>query len=262
MNLILETEDMRKMEKQQWLQAVVNNLGKALLTTDEKGNVTFLNEPASSLAGKSNNELIGLPMDRVLPLYSASTHKAFPYPIHAAVTAREVFDSEQSVYLKHPDGRALFATYTVSPLLTEEGNVQGTVIMVCTFAHDPKIIESQNPSPLSMAVTEEGIARNEAVFTKRDGQFVRLLLGDVLWVEAMENYVQVVTREDRFVVHTTMKKLADRLADQGFVRVHRSYIVPVDRVDSIEENRIRIGEAEIPIGKAYRRSLMDALTFI
>lgn len=253
---------MLKTEKQQWLQAVVNNLGKALLTTDEEGNVTFLNEPATRLAGKSNDELIGQPINRVLPLFSAATHDAFCYPIKAAVAAREAFDSEQSVYLKHPDGRSLFATYTVSPLLTEDEQLRGTVVMVCTFDHDPKIIQSQSPTPLNLSVSEDNMARNDSVFTKHEGQFVRLMLDDILWVEAMENYVQVVTNRDRYVVHTTMKKLAERLADQGFVRVHRSYIVPVDRVDAIEENRIHIGEAEIPIGKAYRRSLMNALTFI
>ena len=78
----------------------------------------------------------------------------------------------------------------------------------------------------------------------------------------MENYVQLVTNDDKYLAHTTMKKVSERLMDQGFVRVHRSYIVSLDRVDAIEENRLFIGEKEIPIGKSFRQEMLQTLTFI
>ncbi|MEM0997387.1 MAG: LytTR family transcriptional regulator DNA-binding domain-containing protein [Bacteroidota bacterium] len=249
-----------KMDRQQWLEAVVNDLGKALWTTDRAGNITFMNESARKLAGCTDNEFIGLPLDEVYPLFSAATHRRLAYPVQKALERGNIYHSEQSAYLRLRDGRTPFAVYTISPLRGPNEEFSGAIVVMCTFVQDPA--PKQFSSASFPEVVPEGPATRQAVYTKKEGQFVRVLLEDIRWVEAMENYVQLVTQRDRFVVHTTMKKLAARLEGQGFVRVHRSYIVSIDRVDAIEENRIYVGKNVIPIGKAYRKTLMQALTFI
>jgi DNA-binding LytR/AlgR family response regulator len=183
-------------------------------------------------------------------------------PIREAIRKREVFNSEESLYLVNRDGLKLYATYSVSPIQNPEDSAQGAVVVICTYENENKMFPKKVELPDFASDPEQKWVRVPSIYVKRDGQFIRVLIQDILWIEAMENYVQLVTQDDKFMVHTTMKKIADRFVSHGFVRVHRSYIVPLDQVDAIEENRIFIGGQDVPIGKSYRQELLKALTFI
>lgn len=259
---ISETTNMRKTEKQTWLESVLNNLGKALLTTDPEGNITFINEPAQALFNCREESVLGISPKKVLKLYSSATHKQVQLPVSKALNNNKIYQSEQSLVMVDGKGKQHFVTFSISPIKPSEGVSGGTVIILCIHENEPDIHPTQVMAGSFAMDPEQNAIRNSAFYTKREGQFVRVMVNEVLWVEAMENYVQLITAEDRFLVHTTMKKLTERLLNQGFVRVHRSYIVPVNRVDAIEENRLRIGEKEIPIGKSFRQDLLQALTFI
>ena len=65
-----------------------------------------------------------------------------------------------------------------------------------------------------------------------------------------------------FYHRATIKSLADRLAANAFVRVHKSYLIPLDRIDTIEDNTISLEGKLIPIGRAYRVDLMRRLEFM
>lgn len=257
-----ESSNIGKEEKQSWLEYVVNNLGKALLTTDTKGNITFLNEPAKELFNCKEESVIGRAPKEVIKLLSTATLKPISLPVTKALKYNQIYQSEQSLLLVDSKSKQRYATYTISPIKPTEELAGGTVIVLCLYEKEPEIHAPKVSLSSYDSDPEQNSIRNAAFYTKREGQFVRVMVDEVLWVEAMENYVQLITAEDRFLVHTTMKKLTERLLNQGFVRVHRSYIVPVNRVDAIEENRLKIGDKEIPIGKSFRQDLLQALTFI
>ncbi|MDI3526636.1 MAG: two-component system, LytTR family, response regulator [Tenuifilum sp.] len=107
---------------------------------------------------------------------------------------------------------------------------------------------------------------NREIFIKKNNSLVRVRYGDILWIEAMENYVIVVTPNERFTIHLTMKSLENQLPSERFKRVHRSYIVNVGKIESIEDNIITIkvldGKKTIPIGKSYRDLLLKELKMI
>lgn len=104
------------------------------------------------------------------------------------------------------------------------------------------------------------------IFIKKNNSLVRVRYGDILWIEAMENYVIVVTNHERFTIHLTMKSIENQLPSIRFKRVHRSFIVNVGKIDTIEDNVISIrsndGRKTIPIGKSYRESLINELNLI
>ncbi len=83
--------------------------------------------------------------------------------------------------------------------------------------------------------------------------------GDVLYIEGLKDYALVHTVNGRLIARQTMKNLEEALSDHGFIRVHRSWIVPYGRLSSWTSYSVTIGEKEIPVGKTYRRSLMDYL---
>jgi hypothetical protein len=258
----LETTNIRSTEKQLWLESVVNNLGKALLTTDTHGNITFLNEPAQDLLNNHDESEIGRPLGDVIKIYSTASFNPVVMPLKKAIEAHRVFQSEQSMFMVDGHGKRRYVTFSISPIKPNPKVSGGTVCVLCTYETPPNIDLNKVSAKAFEMDPEQNSIRSAAFYTKREGQFVRVMVDEVLWVEAMENYVQLNTEEDRFLVHTTMKKIAERLESQGFVRVHRSYIVPINRVDAIEENKLRIGEKEIPIGKSYKQDLLQALTFI
>ncbi|MEO0469241.1 MAG: LytTR family DNA-binding domain-containing protein [Bacteroidota bacterium] len=103
---------------------------------------------------------------------------------------------------------------------------------------------------------------SDHLFVKDKGQLVRLGLTEILWIEALGDYVQIYTPGKRYTVNTTMKSIVSRLPEQEFMRVHRSFIVRLDRISSIEDNTIVAGDKLIPVGKSYRSSLSTRLNLI
>ena len=106
----------------------------------------------------------------------------------------------------------------------------------------------------------------EIFIKKKNSTLVRLRYDDILWVEALENYVTVNTFKEKFTIHFTMKAIENKLPMVNFKRVHRSYIVNIRQIEQIEDSnvimRVDSGTKVIPIGKSYRDNLMDDLNLI
>ena len=109
---------------------------------------------------------------------------------------------------------------------------------------------------------DELVLKGEFIFVKSDSMLVRVNMSDILWVEALADYIALVTPKKRYVIHSTMKSIQARLPTDKFLRVHRSYIVRLDKIDAIEDNTIIIQTKMIPVGGTYRDRLMSALDFI
>lgn len=88
---------------------------------------------------------------------------------------------------------------------------------------------------------------------------VKLLIDEVLFVEAMQNYVMINTSGKKYITYLTFKALEDYLPADKFLKVHKSYIVALSKVDSIEGNEIRIGQHHIPISRNQKEEVMDKL---
>lgn len=95
----------------------------------------------------------------------------------------------------------------------------------------------------------------EHVFIKTEGRLVRLELAAVQWIEAQGDYVLIHTDTGRYLVHSTMKAMIDRLPESDFARVHRSFIVRLDRIDDVSATSLVVGRRVIPIGASYKEDL-------
>lgn len=117
---------------------------------------------------------------------------------------------------------------------------------------------------LTSATTENNIASTatDHIFIKSDGKLVRLNNDDILYIESMGDYVKFVTGDKKYVTHNTIKNLEERVNKQCFIKVHRSYIINIDKIDDIRENDLFIKGNEIPISKAHRGEVMKRLNII
>lgn len=109
---------------------------------------------------------------------------------------------------------------------------------------------------------KENYANNESVFVKANNQIMSIHLKDIKYVEAYGDYVNIFTEADRLVVHGTMKGMESKLPGDQFIRVHRSFIVRLDKINSIDETLIVMGKKLIPIGESYKTELMSRLKFL
>lgn len=95
---------------------------------------------------------------------------------------------------------------------------------------------------------------------KVDYGIVKVVLSDILFIEGLDNYLKIhLQGQPPLVVRFTMKALAEKLNEQEFVRVHRSYIVAVNRIETVKHKIITLAAEEIPVGKMYEEQLRAVL---
>ena len=102
-------------------------------------------------------------------------------------------------------------------------------------------------------------ASSEYFFIKADNKLVKILFEDVLFAEALQNYVIIHTKDKKFITYLTFKSVEDYLPADKFIKVHKSYIISAQKVDSIEGNDIRIGQHHIPISRNLKDEVMERL---
>ena len=102
---------------------------------------------------------------------------------------------------------------------------------------------------------EVSIQGDEFIFIRDSNVVRKLRLDDILFVEAMGDYVKIYTENKFYAIHTSMRILEDRLPSGVFIRIHRSYLIAVGKMDYIQEGSVIIRGKPLPIGDAYRAVL-------
>ena len=110
------------------------------------------------------------------------------------------------------------------------------------------------------AVEKGGEEQKETYFfIKADNKLVKLFIADILFVEALQNYVAIHTKEKKYITYLTFKSIEEYLPESQFIRTHKSYIVAAGKIDSIEGNDMRIGTHHIPLSRTNREEVLEKL---
>ncbi|WP_068472426.1 LytR/AlgR family response regulator transcription factor [Saccharicrinis aurantiacus] len=130
----------------------------------------------------------------------------------------------------------------------------------------PRFIKAVSKAKENTEKKDDISKSNSEIFIKNNSSLVRVKYDDILWIEALENYVVVNTFKDKFTIHFTMKAISEKMPSDKFVRVHRSFIVNIGKIRVIEDNSVviktEIGSKVIPIGKSYKEQLMNDINLI
>jgi DNA-binding LytR/AlgR family response regulator len=103
-----------------------------------------------------------------------------------------------------------------------------------------------------LTITANIINEPQYLILKVDYGIVKILLSDILFIEGLDNYLKInLQNQAPLIVRLTIKALMKNLQQKEFLRVHRSYIVPINRIESVKQKMILIAGQEIPIGKFY-----------
>ncbi|MFT4203806.1 MAG: LytTR family DNA-binding domain-containing protein [Chitinophagaceae bacterium] len=162
-------------------------------------------------------------------------------------------------------------------------SIQHKPMLVFTTAHGEYALESYDLDavdyllkPFTFARFEKGMQKARQIYDlvhnatvadeskflmlKIDYGMVKVILSDILFVEGLDNYLKIhLENQSPLVVRMTLKTLMEKLDERRFVRVHRSYIVAVNRIESVKHKIIFVANEEIPIGKIYEEQLKALL---
>lgn len=105
-------------------------------------------------------------------------------------------------------------------------------------------------------------AKADHIFVRVNSVLEKISLAEILYVEAMADYVQIQCGKQRYVVHSTMKALEQSLGDKLFFRVHNSYIVRLDKISKIEDNSVVITDKVIPISRSKIKLLLEQINLL
>lgn len=97
--------------------------------------------------------------------------------------------------------------------------------------------------------------QEDFLFVKSDKQMRKVFLKDILFVEALENYVSLYTTSGKILTHSTLKRIGESLPEGVFMQTHKSYLVNIDRIDLVEGNMLRIATYQIPIARNHREDV-------
>jgi two-component system, LytTR family, response regulator len=111
---------------------------------------------------------------------------------------------------------------------------------------------SASPAQAELAQQPQQSLLSDFIFVKTEHKIQKVYLNDILFIEGLKDYISIFTPTERIITLQNMKKMEDALPEKHFIRVHKSYIVSINKIDSIERSRIFIGDKIIPVGDTYR----------
>jgi DNA-binding LytR/AlgR family response regulator len=131
-----------------------------------------------------------------------------------------------------------------------------TSIEMAIYKHgkEQEIIRERD---LLYSIVESKDSSSGFIFVKSNSKLVKLKTSDIYYIEALKDYVVIHTNETRFTIHSTMKDIETKMGTADFIRVHRSFIVRLDKIASIEFPNLTLENDKkvIPIGGSYRDDL-------
>jgi DNA-binding LytR/AlgR family response regulator len=102
-------------------------------------------------------------------------------------------------------------------------------------------------------------ALEQFLYVRADRKTVKIPLEDILFIEGLKDYVRIITTDQNIVTHKSLSDLEQTLPDSAFSRIHRSYIVALNKITSFTAEDIEIGKEEIPIGRTYKNAVLKKL---
>ncbi|MDX1769009.1 MAG: LytTR family DNA-binding domain-containing protein [Arenibacter troitsensis] len=134
---------------------------------------------------------------------------------------------------------------------------------VTDYLYKP-ISNSRFESSIKRAVARHEQTRNvsaeeEYIFVKSNLKKRKVVLNDIKWVEALGDYIKVVTNEGNIVILSTMKSFEKQLPQDKFLRIHKSYIVNLEKVEKFNSKNIEVEGRQVPLSRNKKTELMEAL---
>jgi DNA-binding LytR/AlgR family response regulator len=168
--------------------------------------------------------------------------------------------------LKHPPKVIITTAYREYALEGFELDVVDYLLKPITFERFLKAVNkfyqmSQEtiqgtPNPSIGKVPEDSF-----IYVKENKKVIKIYLSEIRYIEGLSEYVQIYTDKRKIITKTSMSQMEEKLPSGNFLRIHKSYIVPVGKIEAFTANTIEIQGKELPIGRNFKNAVLNSLNY-
>jgi DNA-binding LytR/AlgR family response regulator len=112
------------------------------------------------------------------------------------------------------------------------------------------------PSPVTISSSNYEEAY---IYIKENKKVVKVYLNEILYIEGLSEYVQIYTQKKKIITKTSMSHMEEKLPEDGFLRIHKSYIVALGKIEAFTASSIEVPGKELPIGRSYKNVVLESL---
>lgn len=162
--------------------------------------------------------------------------------------------------LAHPPRVILTTAYSEFALESYDYNVVDYLLKPIEFARFLKAVDKVIAAPETerKPIVHEPLS-DQSLVVKVDADWVRISHQELEYIQSWGNYVKLFTPQQMYLASMTMTEVERRLPLSQFMRIHKSYLVPLHKISRLSGNQVQIGSATLPIGQTYRRELIERL---
>ena len=166
--------------------------------------------------------------------------------------------------LKNPPKVIITTAYREYAIDSFELDVVDYLLKPITFERFLKSVNkyyqvSQEEIPVAAPVSDVIQSDEAFIYVKENKRVIKVNLSEILYVEGLSEYVQIYTDRKKIITKTSMTSLEEKLPNDGFLRIHKSFIVSLSRIEAFTAHTIEVPGKELPIGRSYKNTVLDAL---
>lgn len=168
--------------------------------------------------------------------------------------------------LNHPPKVIITTAYREYALEGFELDVVDYLLKPITFERFLKSVNkyyqmNKDDVQVNTGASAEKIAEESFIYVKENKKVVKILLSEISYIEGLSEYVQIFTNKRKIITKTSMTQMEEKLSGDHFLRIHKSYIVSIPKIEAFTANTIEILGKELPIGRSFKNAVLGALNF-
>lgn len=168
--------------------------------------------------------------------------------------------------LKHPPKVIITTAYREYALDGFELDVVDYLLKPITFERFLKSVNkfyqmNQDDVQVVSGHTSDKGADESFIYVKENKKVIKIYLSEIKYIEGLSEYVQIYTDKRKVIVKTSLTQMEEKLPNEQFLRIHKSYIISVNKIEAFTANTIEIQNKELPIGRSYKNVVLNLLNF-
>ncbi len=118
---------------------------------------------------------------------------------------------------------------------------------------------AQEENQQNNSFSEPNQTEEAFIYVKENKRVIKVHLNEILYIEGLSEYVQIFTEKKKIITKTSMTNMEEKLIPEGFMRIHKSYIVSLSKIEAFTAHSIEVTGKELPIGRSYKNAVLETL---
>jgi PAS domain S-box-containing protein len=241
------------------ITTAMNVLEMPVVILNDTGMIDYINSQTEKITGWKKEDKKGASVNQLLTIKGLPAWNYIEMQDNESGNDRKINHFEEA-FIKPRTGQPIPVHGQVSFFHTPETGASGFVITLFTVpnGNTGKNIDHEQEENLDLT----GHFVDEYFFLKDKSSLYRIHIDQINYIEALGNYVKVNTGKKSYTALIPLKDIEKALPPHKFFRIHRSYIVSVDKITAIHSSELEVGEATLPIGKTFKDELLKKIQVI